>query len=171
MSSTAKHQVKRLLIGSMIVIALVLSLAPASLAEGKVERFVGRQNPQGQSDTGAIVGMVYNDWNQNGAREENEPTLADAMVTLLDMRGETVAQVITGEDGAYGFEGLRPGGYILVNASALGYSPMNDGKLNVIVRADEVVETEFGDVLLLLWGEDQPSSVNDQVLVVERTAR
>jgi hypothetical protein len=170
MSSTSKHQVKHLLVGIVITTIFVLSLAPVSLAEGKAER-AGRPSLQGQAGTGAIAGLVYNDWNQNGERDENEPTLAGAVVTLNDMRGDVVAQVTTSDAGAYRFEGLRAGGYILVNQSAQGYSPLGDGKLSVIVRADEVVETSFGDVLLLLWGEDQSSATHDQVLVIERAAR
>ena len=170
MNSTIKHQVKHLLVGIMIATTLVLGLAPVSLAEGKAER-ADRLALQSQSGTGAIAGVVYNDWNQNSERDDNEPTLAGAVLTLSDLRGDVVAQVTTGEDGAYRFDGLRAGGYILMNQSAQGYSPVGDGKLSVIVRADVVAETSFGDVLLLLWGEDQSPATHDQVLAVERAAR
>ncbi|MCL2811680.1 MAG: hypothetical protein FWD25_07305 [Clostridia bacterium] len=59
-----------------------------------------------------IDGQVWLDGDNDGRRSTDDPALSGAKVTLL-AGGEPVAMTETGENGAYRFEGLRPGVYAL----------------------------------------------------------
>jgi len=111
----------------------------------------------------SISGVVYQDWDQDGERDEEEPTLAEAEVALFDLMGVEIARVITEADGTYAIESLRQGGYILVETAPLGYSQVDDAENDTVetpllVADDETVEMDFGHVLLL--GMPSPAANN-----------
>ena len=71
---------------------------------------------------GNFSGAVFEDLNANGQWDEGEKALADAAVTLTpDRTGIEAAQAVTGADGAFDLEGLRPAGYTLTVALPEGY--------------------------------------------------
>lgn len=71
---------------------------------------------------GNFSGAVFEDLNANGQWDEGEKALAGAAVTLTpDRTGIEAAQAVTGADGAFDLEGLRPAGYTLTVALPEGY--------------------------------------------------
>ncbi len=58
---------------------------------------------------GSISGFVYEDNNENGQRDANEPGIPGVRLLLLDEAGNfTGKEVVTDQKGAYRFEGLMP---------------------------------------------------------------
>lgn len=71
---------------------------------------------------GNFSGAVFEDLNANGQWDEGEMALAGATVTLApDRTGIETAQAVTGADGAFDLEGLRPAGYTLTVTLPEGY--------------------------------------------------
>jgi uncharacterized repeat protein (TIGR01451 family) len=77
---------------------------------------------------GSVAGGVYNDSNDNGVRDPNEPVIAGVTVTLsgTDAHGQPVTRTaVTAEDGSYLFTGVPGGTYQIVENQPEGY---DDGK-------------------------------------------
>ncbi|MFC5290891.1 SdrD B-like domain-containing protein [Actinokineospora guangxiensis] len=77
---------------------------------------------------GSIAGVVYEDANNNGAQDPDEPGIAGATVRLTgeDARGNPVDRtVVSGDDGAYTFAGVVGGTYDLIETQPTGY---DDGR-------------------------------------------
>jgi protocatechuate 3,4-dioxygenase beta subunit len=71
---------------------------------------------------GSFSGTVYHDQNGNGAREEGEETLAGTKVqiSLTGGTGEP-AETVSGGDGTFAIQALRPGAYTLAITLPDGY--------------------------------------------------
>lgn len=142
------RQLFKTLLTAMMIVLIGAILTPLALAQGETEESqIGRSNAQG--DAGTIRGIVFQDWDQDGERDAEEPTLAGALLRLYDMRGLEVARYLTAVDGVSFFENVAPGEYILVEEDPLGYSSLQDSKALVIMTPNETVEVSFADVLLL----------------------
>ena len=63
--------------------------------------------------TGSLSGMVWRDENFNGIPEAGEGGQADAIVTLYSPVLQLSRRIITGSDGRYAFDNVRPGDYEL----------------------------------------------------------
>jgi hypothetical protein len=71
----------------------------------------------------SLSGHVYQDANDNGARDPGDPGVAGVTVTLTgsDDQNNPVSQTTqTGADGSYSFTGLRPGTYDLAETPPAG---------------------------------------------------
>lgn len=74
--------------------------------------------------TGSLSGLVYNDTNNNGVRDANEPVIGGVTVVLTgtDARGEAVTRTaVTGPDGSYRFTDLPGGTYTVTETQPDGY--------------------------------------------------
>jgi hypothetical protein len=93
---------------------------------------------------GAISGMVWADLNGDGARDENEPGLGAAIISL----GDRAIGVTTAEDGAYQLAELKAGDYtVSVDVSALldGYlAPENPAVTITVVAGEITADVNFG---------------------------
>lgn len=59
-----------------------------------------------------ISGFVYEDWNRNEVRDEGEPLVEDARISIVKMSTKVVLDAeITDEEGAYLFKAVPPGSY------------------------------------------------------------
>lgn len=61
----------------------------------------------------SIDSQVWLDANRDGVRNAGEAGIANVKVVLLDASGNAVASAVTGADGSYAFDGLKPGSYSL----------------------------------------------------------
>ncbi|MEN5170793.1 SdrD B-like domain-containing protein [Brevundimonas pondensis] len=74
--------------------------------------------------TGSLAGLTYNDTNNNGVHDANEPVIGGVALTLTgtDARGETVTRtVVSGPDGSYRFTDLPGGTYAVMETQPDGY--------------------------------------------------
>lgn len=60
-----------------------------------------------------ISGYAFKDLNRDGARQADEPVLADQQINLIDSSDRLVASRVTDASGRYGFTGLADGSYRL----------------------------------------------------------
>ncbi|WP_410637638.1 SdrD B-like domain-containing protein [Amycolatopsis sp. lyj-346] len=74
------------------------------------------------SPTNRIGDFAWADTDANGLQDAGEPGLAGVKAVLKDADGKELASVVTGPDGAYGFDGLDDGTY-QVCFTADGYHP------------------------------------------------
>ncbi len=65
--------------------------------------------------------LVWEDLNGNGTQDAGEPGLAGVTVNLLASDGTLVASTVTGSDGTYRFDDLRPGLYRVEIETPAGY--------------------------------------------------
>ena len=142
-------------------------LSPAALAEGSKRDAAMRRStallfpavikqPPSAAPEGAIEGVVFQDWNQNGIHDAGEPTLAGATVSLLVQNGGNegywakVGHVVTDWDGRFCFDALDPARpYLVVGSAPLGYSSLAPTETMVQPIAGETTWLSFGYVLLL----------------------
>ncbi len=64
--------------------------------------------------TGTLTGFVFNDLNQDGIQDANEPFFGGITVALQDCNGLTVATTISNPDGSYSFDEVLLGNYKVV---------------------------------------------------------
>ncbi len=76
-----------------------------------------------------IGDTVWNDKNGDGIKDDDEPGLADIVVTLLDEAGNEIDQTTTDENGNYNFDGLLSEVYTVVITVPEGWelSPQDVG--------------------------------------------
>ena len=95
---------------------------------------------------GSISGVVWDDLNGNGVREQDEPLLSDWTVFLdEDEDGEFDSDEerseTTGIDGSYRFDGLRPGAYVVALRLQDGWTQTLSRKHRSIERRDRFCES------------------------------
>ena len=72
---------------------------------------------------GCIGDFAWEDLNRNGVQEADEPGISNIKVRLLTGSGQFIADQMTDENGAYKFEKLAPGDYIVEFEGPDGYAP------------------------------------------------
>jgi len=145
----------------IIAIATLTLIAVPTVSAGRADADVAVLRLKADENTGTVCGAVYQDWDQDGTRDAEEPGLGGATIGLIDIRGIEVAQLVTGLDGSYRFEGVTPGEYIVVEEDPFGYSSLSAGKETIIVTQGECTAVSFGDLLLLLAPSGDPSDASD----------
>jgi len=142
---------RMILAATFLMLILAILCVPVALAEGTPkERVVIEESVHFQRNSGSVRGLVYQDWDEDGARDPEEPALAGATLALVDSRGVTVGSALTDDEGLYSFRNVRPGEYLLTETPPLGYSSLGETQVRVPVRAYEVSEINFANVLWLL---------------------
>ncbi|MBL9094032.1 MAG: carboxypeptidase regulatory-like domain-containing protein [Planctomycetaceae bacterium] len=93
----------------------------------------------------SISGTVFNDANQNGARNPNEQGLAGVTVRLLDAGGFVVAQTLTDAQGNYSFRGLDLGKYRVEEQTPSGVKTTSSPVIDTaLTRGMDVQHLDFG---------------------------
>ena len=117
-------------------------------------------NDFGEIPVGSIAGRVYNDANNNGVIESNEPGIANVEVVLTGTNelGEAVTVTVTTDsEGRYRFEGLRPGTYTVTEPTQPPHT------LNGITSAGNIGGTTTGTATPV---DTTPSAINGIVLPI-----
>jgi hypothetical protein len=70
--------------------------------------------------SGELGNKVWDDINEDGIQDPNEPGIPGVVVTLYKANGDSVSQQVTGPNGDYLFINLAPGGYYLEFGSLPG---------------------------------------------------
>ncbi|HHU6750597.1 TPA: SdrD B-like domain-containing protein, partial [Staphylococcus pseudintermedius] len=78
--------------------------------------------------TRQVGDKVWDDTNQNGIQDDNEPGIADVTVTLTDADGNVVDTRTTDTNGNYLFENVKPGEYTVTFETPEGYTPTQTGQ-------------------------------------------
>jgi len=142
---------RTILIVTLLMLILAILCVPLALAEGTPQQsLVIEESVHFQRNSGSVRGLVYQDWDEDGAWDSEEPALAGATLSLVDSRGVTVGSALTDYDGLYRFKNVRPGEYTLIETPPLGYSSLGETQVFITVRAYEVSEVNFANVLWLL---------------------
>jgi hypothetical protein len=97
----------------------------------------------------SIQGIVYNDQNGNGKMDYNEIGLANWTINLEQPAEKAVSKAVTDTNGGYGFFGLTPGVYIVVESLEMGWSltSPSDGKYAVNLTSNTNV-LNFGNKIM-----------------------
>ena len=110
--------------------------------------------------TGTISGTAFLDSNHNGLMEEGEPALAEALLVLTNTTSKEVYEAVSGLDGLYHMDLIRPGTYEvevkLPEGFAIGHSNHS------LVPAD-INGHSTGDLVLAMG-----SRVEDGLLAAQR---
>lgn len=87
----------------------------SSTIEHKIKKKVYTVDDDDQIvETSSISGLAWLDENGNGIRDLNEKLLPEIPVILINEKGQTIASSITDQNGAYIFNNLLAGNYIVV---------------------------------------------------------
>ena len=104
--------------------------------------FVARLDLGAAIDGGSISGLVWNDANRNGLRENDEPGIPGVGIYLFAFSGggndgSTVTPefyTVTGRDGRYVFEHLNAGGYVVSKGpSTAEFFPTTPTEIHVLL--------------------------------------
>jgi serine-aspartate repeat-containing protein C/D/E len=125
---------------------------------------------------GSISGHVFEDSNNDGFRQPDEPLIANATVTLYDSQGSEVGQMQTDERGYYRFALLRPGRYRVVETQPDGYLDGLDQVGTIQGRPVGVVDSALDTISEIVlpsgldginydFGEILPASIEGRVIV------
>ena len=74
-------------------------------------------------DFASVGNLVFNDLNNNGLKEGNEPGISGVQVTLLNANGNTLQTFTTDVNGNYGFGDLSPNSYQIMFGTPTGFNP------------------------------------------------
>src|SRR5262249_47805457 len=80
----------------------------------------------GELQPAGVAGFVYIDAKDNGINDSGESPIAGTTLTLSgtdDQGGQVSFTITTAADGSYGFQGLRPGNYLLMETQPAGFIP------------------------------------------------
>ncbi len=145
-------------------------------------------NNFGELLPGGLSGYVYQDTNDNGTKQANEPGIGGVPLTLTgtnDLGTITPETTTTASDGSYSFGNLRPGTYTVTETQQpKGYtpgfttqgniSPIPDSNVTHQVPAIPVVSgqttpnNDFGEILIVPPPGGQTTTPPPTVVVVNR---
>jgi uncharacterized surface anchored protein len=106
--------------------------------------------PQAYSLAAVIAGHVWQDYHQNGIQDPWEPGLSDVLVVLANETDGSIAYTLTDDTGAYRFEDLTPGAYLVFETDPPSYGSSTPNRVRVSVAAGEMATVDFGDAFLLV---------------------
>ena len=94
---------------------------------------------------GRIDGIVFEDVDNSGQVDANEPGLSGVVINLDDKEGQT-QQVITDSTGRFSFEKLAAGIYTIEEVDPPGYVSTTRNRKTIYVAEDQNVYVAFGDI-------------------------
>jgi protocatechuate 3,4-dioxygenase beta subunit len=110
------------------------------------------QTPPVEVDTYSLSGAKWNDVDGNGLWDEGEPTLAGWTIELRDATNALITTAATDATGAYRFDDLEPGTYIVAEVQQAGWTqtfPAAPGTHSVTISDADVANVDFGNQMNL----------------------
>ncbi|MBK7787039.1 MAG: carboxypeptidase regulatory-like domain-containing protein [Saprospiraceae bacterium] len=103
----------------------------------------------------AVGGYVFRDFNNNGARDNNEPGIPAIEVTLIRENLQVVSTITTGNDGFYQFDNLQQGGYFIscTIADTLQFTDADAATDDIDSDILDRIGTGFTNLIDLLAGD------------------
>jgi protocatechuate 3,4-dioxygenase beta subunit len=99
----------------------------------------------GDQQSSTISGVVFNDANGNGAKDNGENSLGGVRVELLDAAGNVITSTVTAGDGSYLFANVTPGNYKVREVDPLGFTSTTPNTVSIGVPAGGSAVANFGD--------------------------
>ena len=137
---------------------------PNTAMTGNINLAQGQNDPtndagiyQPTQPPGSIGDKVWNDLDQDGQQDPNEPGVPGVTVRLLDCNGNVIATTTTNANGIYTFNNLPAGNYIVEFVLPAGYqrSPKDAG--NDALDSDADQNTGRTDCFPLAPGQNDPT--------------
>ena len=104
----------------------------------------------GNFESGSITGMKFYDQNLNGIRDESEPGLANWVIVLIGPVSDSIQTRITDSLGAYSFEGLPGGEYLIYEDLLLapaGWIPTVPPSVILTIGSGDAKLVDFGNAV------------------------
>ena len=98
------------------------------------------------ANVNSIRGIVYEDLNNNGQRDEGEPPFHGVDITLFNRDGLTVSATQTASDGSYLFTNLSPGIYVVRETNLAGYLSTTLDQVSVVLGSQTNAVVDYGDL-------------------------
>ncbi|MGN0745726.1 MAG: SdrD B-like domain-containing protein [Aristaeellaceae bacterium] len=127
----------------------------------------------GASSMAVVSGYVWLDENADGVRQDDEPGQAGCLIELVLRGGDTMYQLVTGEDGNYVFGAVKPGEYNIRATTPDGlmftqYTKYGGDKRSILTtegvrKATKLVKLNAGKTL----DEQNIGLVNEGVIQVQ----
>ena len=98
--------------------------------------------PTATPSTGNVKGVVFWDRDSSGGRFDPavDIPLSDSRITLKAMTGQPIQELVTGAQGAYEFETLKPGSYRVAFQPPAGFELTGPAEVTVAIHANSVLE-------------------------------
>ena len=95
----------------------------------------------GYYQSSSLGDLVWNDLNANGIQDQAEPGIPDVVVNLLDGSGNFVRTTTTAANGAYRFDGLIAGNFIVEFIRPSGFEPSAEN-----VGSDDALDSDASHI-------------------------
>ncbi len=138
------------------------TLAPSATATSTLPATATR-TPAPAGGVGSIIGVVFNDTNQNGVLDGGETGISGVTVNLLDSNGDVIGTTTTDTNGNYAFGLLAPGSYTVQEVKPGGYFATSPITVGVNLGKGQLAEVDFG------LSQTQPPVTNTPTLTATPT--
>ena len=91
-----------------------------------------------------ITGQIFDDLNQNGLQDSDEPYISEIIVTLFNADGTVVATTETDDNGSYIFQNILEGNYYVeVNLQTSVDGAVLDVEPTILDAGDDAIDSDF----------------------------
>lgn len=119
------------------------AVAPPTVAPAATPLPTGTAVPE--PATGLCL-TAFEDRNQNGQREANEPLRASVAFTIFNEQAVVANYVTDGQSEPFCLERMTPGAYQVTRSQARGETLTSKGSQSVLVSSGSLVELVFGSI-------------------------
>ncbi len=131
--------------GMQLLLGLAGPVEPTSLPEDFASPTPVEPSPTPQFNTGEICVLLFLDSNGNARLEEDEGTVVDGQISVVDVNGTLSAEATTGEDPeGECFDGLEAGDYNVSAAVPPEFNPTTTLNLPIRLLAGDIKYVQFG---------------------------
>ncbi|HEX9385452.1 MAG TPA: sortase, partial [Anaerolineales bacterium] len=118
---------------------------PATVSAGGSATVNFGDYPLSNSALSGILGMVFNDANENGVQDSGETALSGVTIELKNNVGAVIATTTTDALGSYSFPNLAAGAYTITETDPAGFISTTLNNVAVNLSAGTTATINFGD--------------------------